>query len=253
VSGWRRIRAGSGHRYVDDRGEPVDGVTSVLPKPDLAGWAARRVAAYALDHWAELVEKTPSERDRLLRGAPWAERDAAAGRGTEIHAHAAALLHGESIEVDEALVGHVDACLAFLDEWNVRAVAVEAMVANLKYRYAGTLDLLAQLGDDDEITVVDWKTGASGIYPETALQLAAYAHCDLMVDADGVEVSLPPVARGLAVWIRADGYDAYPVDIGESTFRTFLYAQQVAKFKAKPREETVGAALPAPGVEAVAS
>jgi hypothetical protein len=258
VSGWRRIRAGSGHRYVDDDGEPVDGVTSVLPKPDLAGWAARRVAAYALDHWAELLDKTPSERDTLLRGAPWAERDAAAGRGTEIHAAAAKLIHGEQVEVDDALVGHVDACLAFLDAYDVREIAVEAMVANTKWRYAGTLDLLAQLGaflDDGEhdVTLIDWKTGASGIYPETALQLAAYAHADLIVDPDGVEIPMPPIARGLAVWLRADGYDVYPLDIGESTFRSFLYAQQVARWRALPRGATVGAALPAPDDEAAAS
>jgi hypothetical protein len=258
VAGWRRVRAGSGHRYVDDEGEPVDGVTGVIsdgvPKPNLTGWAARRVAAYALDHWDELQTKTPSERDTALRGAPWNERDAAAGRGTAIHAYAAQLLNGEQVDVDDALVGHVDACLAFLSDWNVREVAVEAMIVNRQWRYAGTLDLLGYLGDDERLTVVDWKTGASGIWPETALQLAAYAHADEILGPDGTPLELPgPIARGCAVWLRADGYDAYPVDISADTFRSFLYAQQVARFRALPRDATIGDALVPPAAVEVSA
>ena len=41
---------------------------------------------------------------------------------------------------------------------------------------------------------------------------------------------MPTIDRAGAVWLRADGYDLHPVDISTETFRTFLYAQQVAHY-----------------------
>lgn len=261
MSGWRRIRAGSGHRYVDDEGEPVDGVTRIIgegvPKPALVDWAARETAGYALDHWETLGAMGSADRLRAMERGRFDRQKAATVRGTTVHDLAARLLHGEQVEVDDALVGHVDACLSFLEQWHVDEIAVEAMVVNREWRYAGTLDLLAYVdgndlaGDDLGIAVVDWKTGGSGVFAETALQLAAYAHAEAYV-VEGVEHELPKIGRGLAVWLRADGYDVLPLDIGPSTFRSFLYAQQVAAFRARPRGDVIGDALVAPTAEATA-
>jgi hypothetical protein len=120
------------------------------------------------------------------------------------------------------------------------------MVLSRQWRYAGTLDLLAHVGG--ETWLVDWKTGASGVWPETALQLAAYAHAETIV-RNGKEQPLPPIVRAVAVWLRADGYDVHPVDVSDETFRAFLYAQQVARFRALPRSATIGDPLTAPGLE----
>src|SRR5262245_10238569 len=118
----RRVNRGSGHSYYLD-GEPVDGVTRVVregvPKRNLIGWAARSVAGYAVDHWADLGELSTSKRLRELEGAAWGERDAAAVRGTTVHLLAAQLTEGAEVEVPDALVGHVDACLQFLDAYDV--------------------------------------------------------------------------------------------------------------------------------------
>ena len=112
----------------------------------------------------------------------------------------------------------------------------------------GTLDLVAELAG--ELWVLDWKTGAKGIYRGAALQLAAYAHAEAYLDGDGNEAPMPAIARGGAVWLRPDGYDLVPLDIGPATWRTFQYAAQVAQFTAAPREAYVGEVLTAPELEA---
>ena len=47
-----------------------------------------------------------------------------------------------------------------------------------------------------------------------------------------------------AIWVRADGYDLIPVNSGPTTFRTFLYVQQVAHFA--KGETLVGDSLTTP-------
>ena len=247
----RMIRRGTGHSYELD-GEPVPGVTTILrdgwPKPALKAWAGKMTAAYAVDHWDDLAEKTPTERFEELRGAQYETTNALAGRGTAIHALAEQLLRGNEVDVPEELTGHVDACLAFLDDWKVAELAVEAVVVNRGNgagagRYMGCLDLLAVPHPNvcDDVWLFDWKTGTSGIYPETSLQLAAYAHAQtILLGDDGQEVALPKVEHAAAVWLRADGYDVYEVNIAEDVYRAFLYVQQVAAFYNRPRVELVG-------------
>jgi hypothetical protein len=249
----RRKRAGSGWSYTIG-GEAVQSVSRIVrdgvPSPNLIGWAARTTAGYAVDHWADLEQLTPSKRLAELTKAPNAERDAAAGRGTKIHEYADRLAHGVEVDVPEALVGHVDAYLAFADAYDVEEIATEAAVVyrgpSTRTSYMGTFDLLARLDGVPGVALVDWKTGGSGIWPETALQLCAYSRAQTMLVGDGPdEVPMPKVVAAFAVWLRADGYDVYPVDISDATFRVFQYAQQVARFTAAERAEYVGEALPA--------
>jgi hypothetical protein len=247
----RRTNRGSGHSYFLD-GEPVAGVTTILrdgiPKGNLVGWAARSVAGYAVDRWDELAALTPSKRLRELERAAWNERDAAAGRGSAVHRLADELARGLEVEIPDALIGHVDAYLEFVQAFGVVELAVERTVISRRWRYMGTVDLLATIDDEPGVVLIDWKTGGSGIWPETSLQLAAYAHAETMIDDAGVELELPPIERAFAVWLRADGYDVYPVDVSDETFRVFLYAQQVARFTAgtqtnEDRARYIGAAL----------
>lgn len=61
-----------------------------------------------------------------------------------------------------------------------RVIACEITVWNEKYRYAGTLDLLAELKSDEYRfpRIIDVKT-SQNIYPEMELQVSAYKHADL--------------------------------------------------------------------------
>lgn len=244
----RRINRGRGHSYILD-GDRADGVTWILsngiPKPALIDWAARTTAGYAIDHWDELADLKASERLRKLEKARWAETDTAAVRGTNVHALAQQLAAGQEVDVPDHLVGHVDAYLAFAADWEPEEIIVESVVASRTHRYMGTLDLIARLATG-ETWLLDWKTAGSGIWPESALQLSAYRNADFYLDADGDEQPMPQVDRAGCVWLRADGYDLIPVDTSPGVFRTFLYAQQVARFVDQPRETVVLEALTPP-------
>ena len=244
----RRSNRGRGHSYLLD-GEPVDGVTTILdggiPKPALINWAATTTAGYAVDHWDELAAESPSTRLRRLEKARWESSGAAAARGTDVHNLAMLLASGEEVTVPEPLEGHDDAYLQFVADRHPRELLVEVPVFNRTLHYAGTLDLIAELCDGNN-WLLDWKTSKSGIFPETAVQLAAYRHAEFYLDAQGSEQPLPAVDFCGAVWLRADGYDLHPVDAGERTFRLFRYAQQVARFSSTPRGEYVHDAITPP-------
>lgn len=117
----------------------------------------------------------------------------------------------------------VDAYIAWHDAAVARTVAVERRVTHHGYQYAGTLDLLVEIRGDTLPALVDIKT-TGDVYPEQALQLAAY---QAALESEDVRVG-----RRLIVWLPKDdlgryqvvefGPDAYPMD-----FRHFLYALEL--------------------------
>ena len=248
----RRVDRGRGHSYLMD-GEPADGVTWVidhgLAKPALIGWAANATAGYAVDHWSELAELPISRRLDVLKRCRYEERDAAARRGTEVHGYAHALAAGEDVTPPDELLGHVDAYLAFADVWQPSEILTEVTVGNRRYRYMGTLDAVAKLADG-QTWLLDFKTNRSGVYIESALQLAAYRHAEWYLGINGDELPMPEVDQCGVLWLRADGFDLYPIDASEQTFRKFLHAQQVARFITAPKEAVIGESLNAPEVVA---
>ncbi|MBQ1163414.1 hypothetical protein KBZ21_36080, partial [Streptomyces sp. A73] len=72
---------------------------------------------------------------------------------------------------------------------------------------------------DGRRLICDYKTGRSGIWGETALQLAAYARAEVYLDEHGIEQPIPHEDGGLAVWLRADGYDTYLVEDLDGAFQ----------------------------------
>jgi hypothetical protein len=241
-----------GHSYELD-GAWAPGATTLIgagyPRPALINWAGTTTAEYAIDHWSELEGMAVSERlERLIRSR-YEERDKAAKRGTEVHDLAQALLAGREIVVPEELDGHVQSYLRFDEEWDVRELLVETVIAKRKPRYCGTLDMIADLADGRR-WLVDLKTTRSGVFAENALQLAAYRYADFYLDADGNERPMPEVDVCGVVWIRADGYDLYPVRAGADEFTLFQMVARIARFQDRKlaekygdRDEVVGAPL----------
>lgn len=254
MSGVKRINRGRGHSYEID-GRRADGVTSLIgdgmPKPALVNWAANTTAGYAVDHWDELADLPLSKRLDTLKRARYQDLDEAARRGTEVHNLAEALSHGKEIEVPDELAGHVESAVRFLDEWQPEVVLTETVVASRKWGYAGTFDLLMRL-PDRRVVLADYKTSRSGIWGETALQLGAYANADVYLDADGNEqlVADLGIDTGMAVWIRADGYDVYEVDLAQG-FKIFQHVAWVARQAKGMKDRLISQALTV-GSEAVA-
>lgn len=243
----KRVNHGRYHSYVDtDTGEKIPGVTTIvgdgIPKAALINWSANTTADYAVDHWDELAAKPPSVRMKELKGARYAEKDAAARRGTQVHHLAERLVAGEAVPVPAGLEGHVQSYVRFLDDFDVEPILTEAVIVSHEHRYCGTLDLVADLLDVEQPGggrvrwLLDVKTTRSGVYGETALQLAGYRYADKWVDGEGVEFDIPEVDRCGVVWVRADGYDLIPVEVGPAQHRQLLYAQQTARFVDSSRD-----------------
>jgi len=240
-----RKNHGRGHTYYID-GAKVDGVTTIinkgLPKPALVKWAASTAAAAAVDRWDELAQLDVSQRLKILTDAPNAARDTAGVRGTRIHALADKLAHGQQVPVPDELAGHVEACVKFLDDWDVEEIWTESPVFSRQWQYAGTLDLIAKVAG--KTWLLDWKTSRSGAFGDTAFQLAAYRYAEFSLDDDGAECPLPPIDECGVVWLRADGYDLYPYHADPGVFRQFLYIQQCARAADDCRDYRGDALLP---------
>lgn len=217
------------HHYVDGNGARIPGVTTILsggmPKPALVGWGIRTVAEYAIDRWDELAAKPPSERLKELKGSPYADRDAAANRGTEVHALAEQLVQGIEVDVPDALAGHVESYVRWLDDYQPEPVLVERTCYHLGYGWAGTFDSILRF-PDGRLLLCDIKT-SNGVYGETAYQLAAYANSTHYLDDAGPQ-PMPEVAGCAVIHVRADGCDLFPVTVDDQVLLEMRYIARVA-------------------------
>lgn len=216
------------HRYKLD-GEWVPGVTTLLkdaiPAPALVKWAANSVAEYVADnpgHVDMLRDMGHRPMVNALKEVPWQARDEAGNRGTEVHGYAERIVRGEEVDVPEALVGHVESCIAFLEDWDIRPVLVETPVASRQHQYAGTLDLVADHNRGPR-AIFDYKTARSGIFFETSFQLVGYGMAEFYVgDGDEHNMNVLGIKESYGVHIRADGYDVVPLAYGPDIYAEFV-------------------------------
>ena len=231
---------GRGHGYKDANGLKVPGVTTILskglPKPALVNWAARTAAEYAVDNWDMLNDLPISERLESIRRAPDNTKNAAALRGTKLHEAAERLIADGTVDVEPEQVPLVENYARFLRDWDVKPEFVESSVYSVTHGYAGTLDLIARLGDGRR-WLLDIKT-SKGVFGDMALQLAAYRHCEFLHDddTDGADIAMPQVDAVGIIHVRADDYDLVPLTAGPAEFRSFLYIAQVAATADRLRE-----------------
>lgn len=249
---FRRKDTARGHHYVDRDGTRVPGVTTILgdgvPKPALINWSANETAAAAVNRWDELAQMPPAQRLEALKKARYETKDAAANKGTELHLIGEHLIKGEGVQVAPELVPYAEGYARFLEAFDVEPVHVEFSIASYRYGYAGTADLIARLtipGVGRVLALVDLKSNRSGIFGETALQLAAYRYADVLIPAGAPEQPMPEVDATYAVHITPSGSHLIPVTAGPEQHRQFLYAQQVAQWS-KASSDLVGPAIVPP-------
>lgn len=219
------------HRYALD-GKRVPGVTTavgILDKGGLAPAAARETAAYAATHAADVeargVEVWKKEVAASYRQVWNQSRD----DGTALHKLAEALVYGKPLpDADEKgepwrpnVVDMAGQLARWFDAFQVEPIVHEAVVFNETHRWAGTLDLVADLNTGDR-WLLDYKTTASGVWPESALQLAAYSHASHVQIGDRVTL-WPGVDRCGVVWVRPDTYELVPVVADDRAYGAFLH------------------------------
>ncbi len=227
---------GSGHSYILD-GEPkIKGVTTMmrgLPK-NLEKYFTEYTAGFALDNWDRLAELPPAERFKEMAGATKQRFEAAGAKGTAVHKLAERLAKGEEVIIPDHIRGHVEACVQFLDDYDIETLHTEPALFSRKYKYAGSADLFCTAQKPHAATrtrvLADYKTSASGPWGSVAFQLSGYRFADFMLSGDGgknsEELPVPEVDEAWAIWIRADGYEVYPVDTSEDILRQLLYIDQ---------------------------
>lgn len=236
------------HSYWLDK-KRVPGVTTLigkgLPKDALMYWSARTVAEY--------VAQNPDEVETLrglgegpmiaaLKGIPWQKRDEAAVRGTDVHAIAERIVHGEPIDVPEHLLAHVQGYVDWLDAFKVEPVLTERSVGHRALWYAGRFDLIADMAGSR--WMLDVKT-SKGVYGSTALQVDAYRNAEFYVDDDDpdTEHPLPEGIERLGVLhVTENGTELRPLDSTGEPFRIFKHVSYLAK-KCEAIDEFIGDAV----------
>lgn len=178
-----------------------------------------RVAKFVDENIADLAAMPSSQRIPAMALSARLDLNAAANRGTGVHAAIEALMAG-----DEALGAKVcppdywatvQHLIADLDPTVLHA---ERVAINRTLGIAGTFDIM--LATRFGSFLVDWKSrgadSSHGTYPAEAAQLGGYGGADYLIDTvDGApkRLALPELTGGLVVSIKPDSYEAYPIDL----------------------------------------
>jgi hypothetical protein len=231
-----RRKYGSGHSYTLDGTPRIKGVTTMMK--GLGGppetYFTEYTAGFAIENWDRLAQLPLEERRKEIAGATKARFSAAAVRGTQVHTLAEQLAHGGEVIIPDHIRGHVESCIRFLDDYDVEVIATETALFSRKNKHAGSADLWATARRPHHKARIpilgDWKTNASGPWGSVAFQFAGYRYSDFMLSGDGgrdsVELEVPEVAECWCVWLRADGYEVYPMHVTPEVYRQLLYIDQ---------------------------
>lgn len=249
----------------DEAYDSVTSILSVIGKPALINWAANTERTLVTDAAADLYEDLPLEGKKMGRPAFIATLQARLGKlkahqkelakaaeiGSQVHALVEWTLRKEKGEVvgDSPRLGD-RAQWAFMvwEEWRrgvvLKPLSIEQTIWSTTHRYAGTLDLLAELTlDAGPVTaVLDWKSGKA-IYEEAILQNAAYVQALIEMGHAkapvwGVIVRVPKVDTDPAPEMRI----VTPAEQREA-FQAFLHAKALWDWQQslKKMEEAKGA------------
>lgn len=237
----------------DPYGRKLVGVTTAIgasiPKPYLADWRVKLCAQYVADNAGYLEGLDHGECVAAVKKGGAALADYAANKGTIVHRVMELAVTGGIADAvwDGDCTGHVNAGLAFLDDYRPQIIWTEATVFYPEQGYAGTLDLLAII--DGEVWALDYKTG-SKLSDEAGLQLAAIRNAPYGVYGRGAtappgtwltyhRVPVPAIDRCGAVHLRDNGkYTLRETAADDGLFRTFLSSVELWRFQ--QRKDVLG-------------
>lgn len=222
MSDKRSTRRG-GFYFVDDKPYvSVTNVLKVLDKPALMYWFGQGV------YHAMVLDPTLGEKEAL--SAPYRVSERAMNRGTTVHSVIEAFKAGAPrIKTIETIQPYVDAFYRWFDDYNPTIVENEKTVVSHAYRYAGTIDMIANLNGEN--VVIDIKTNKDGnVYPEAFLQVSAYINALNEAKLD--------IKRGFVVALSESG--KYTCKEVEYCFDEFLSAKHLWEWTNKAKCEKLG-------------
>lgn len=213
-------------------GEEVPSVTTVIKngffKPALTTWAARKAAEYAVANWQELGHLPVAEKVDRIRFAHERIAGDAGAKGDAVHEAIDAWQKGEAHEAPRGVGSSLNQFIDFVFTERPVFLETEVTLWSRTHQYAGTCDWIAEIGG--KIILGDNKTG-KGVYPETAVQLAALAGCDFIIREDGTEEEIPALEELVALHIRPRSWRVIPVARREECFAAFLNARALLNWR----------------------
>lgn len=254
--------AGGKRFYTLPTGEKFWSVTTIigggLPKPALLPWGIKSVAEVAVAKRKTLMAMTGeceggdcgpgqwcSSCDaavRWLKSAPYQQRDKAADLGTQIHAAAEAYKLGKPAP---PWPDDIASYMAQFERWLLAFAPTfdqtEASVYSRAQRYAGTLDAIVTLSDGRRL-LIDYKSGKA-VYPEVALQLAAYRYAEFIALPDNTEAPIPEVDGCAVLHLGPESWQFIDVRADRDVFTAFLYARETFRWMEEASKSVIGEAL----------
>jgi len=258
----RRIETDSGHYYIDDKDNPITGVTTalkVLPKAQLDKWTLRKAVSLALeggDAWKGYNPDEGNLTDWLILAG---EREAnkAAHIGTNAHNFAEEHMLGRNPDINalgKKEQKHASCYLDFVEDYQPEPVLVERVVTYIDPKtnqplFCGTIDLVAKLTWNDarnssrlpnswvdgETWMCDYKSSASAPRPSHALQTAAYRYATHYIDDDGQLQEMVPVDHGAVILLNGGKgescYRMYELQCDKIVFHVFRCLLTISNFQ----------------------
>jgi hypothetical protein len=262
-----------GPRHYFDEGAPeikYPGVTTVvdmLPKPFLRRWEAHMAADLALDSIEYLQRMADRDREgakRYIAGAATRYTNHRAAVGTSAHDMFERMIRGmQSKRVAPDMVPYQRCFADFLRVVRPELVRAEDIAWSDTHRYAGSFDAwlrlrVVRLADgtwelDPEghnplsvwvDVIADWKT-SKGVWPSTAIQMAAYAFAEWMISPDGQRTPMPDFDGAVVLHITPEGWTLYPVyhDKLVRAFDYFLHLREVLDWERTDSRQALGKPL----------
>lgn len=240
-------------------GEEFPSVTTVLgclAKPKLDAWRMRQVAKTVTTHAVaipDMIERLGvAEVQRRLIASADRDAEVAAMVGDIVHRYAELVGTGQAPEAALAELppraqSLIESWEGFVNLWRPRILFSELTVFNRSVGYAGTADLVAEIGG--EVFLADYKTSRH-LHSEVALQLNALAHAEEAV-IDGAVVPMPEVEALAAIHIAEDSHSVVRFDYDDALFGVFQALLRA--FPAVRGLEDAGKAMRPPRLAAVAS
>jgi len=240
----------------------VSTISKALAKPFLIPWAAKMAGECAIKEWDYLATLKPQDRLQRIKSASARNNARASAKGNQVHAIIEDWIRsgcpsdydisrcprdpdlikwnegGELPITKNELAPYFEGFELWVARNQPRFIHSETTVWNRKEKYAGTLDLIAELphfqlpGESEPgcFAILDAKSG-SGVYPEVGLQLAAYARAEFYLDANGEEKPLPPVEAAFALHVQPGVTKMIPVKIEDDVYNSFLYIREAFRFQ----------------------
>jgi hypothetical protein len=217
------------HVYTTDYpGEPVQvlpgvtGILNALNKPAITRWVGNTVAEAAVLHRGDLEKWVQlggvDGAIDLLKNAAETKRDTAASIGAQVHSIADAIVKGQPVVIPEDLAPFVVSYQKWIEDFQPEFLAVEEMIVG--DGYAGTFDSIAKIAG--ETWLCDIKSGATGPYKDTALQLAAYGWAKYIGRPnDPQKYGMPHVDQFAVIRVRPEGAELIPYDVTEAEYEAF--------------------------------